>query len=68
VPRILAGHTNRSGQGCVVRFRPAELASYLQTKDMAVRTGTNEVTFALTQTKPQWPNLVLWSSLLNGYE
>ena len=31
----------------MVRLRPVELANYLQTKDMAVRTGTNEITFAL---------------------
>jgi uncharacterized protein len=33
--------------GCVVRLLPIEVADYLQTKDMAVRTGTNEVHFAL---------------------
>lgn len=30
---------------CVVRVLPVELPDYLQTSDMVIRTGTNEVTF-----------------------
>jgi uncharacterized lipoprotein YmbA len=39
--------TAASAQGCVIRLRPIRLAEYLKTKDMAVRTGTNGVDFAL---------------------
>jgi uncharacterized lipoprotein YmbA len=39
--------TNSVSKGIVVRVRPVELAGYLRTKDMVVRTGTNEVSFAM---------------------
>lgn len=31
--------------GCVVRIRPVDLSNYLSTRDIVVRTGTNEVRF-----------------------
>jgi uncharacterized protein len=40
-------HTNSSTPGCVVRLRPVEVADYLNTVDMAVRTGPNQIHFAL---------------------
>jgi uncharacterized lipoprotein YmbA len=36
----------RGGPTCVVRLLPVEVADYLKTEDMAVRTGTNEIIFA----------------------
>lgn len=41
------GSANHPETGCVVRLLPVEVANYLQTQNMAVRTGTNEVNFAL---------------------
>lgn len=38
---------SRTGTNLVVRLQPVEVANYLKTKDMAVRTGTNEVAFDL---------------------
>ncbi|MGH8022677.1 MAG: PqiC family protein [Limisphaerales bacterium] len=33
-------------QGCIVRILPVEVARYLQTRDMVIRTGTNELFLA----------------------
>ncbi|MCL5097030.1 MAG: PqiC family protein [Candidatus Omnitrophica bacterium] len=41
------GNTNTIPASFEVRLRPIEAADYLQTKDIAVRTGTNEIHFAL---------------------
>ncbi len=40
-------HTNTATRVCAIRVRPVELADYLQTKDIAVRTGPNQMKFAL---------------------
>lgn len=45
-PPAVAGHTN-AGPAFAVRLRPVELAEFLNTRDMAVRTGENEIRFAL---------------------
>jgi uncharacterized protein len=47
-PAKSADH-NKTKSGFVVRLLPVEMANYLQTKDVAVRTETNEVTFAMFQ-------------------
>lgn len=40
---------DQMGPAFVVCLRPVEVANYLATRDMVVRTGTNEVTYALFQ-------------------
>lgn len=37
----------RGGPTCVVRLLPVEVADYLKTENIAVRSGTNEIIFAL---------------------
>ena len=44
-----SSHVARQGNGgaCVVRLLPVEVPDYLQTKDMAVRIGTNQIVFTV---------------------
>lgn len=45
---VPTGHSsNHNGPGRVVRLLPVEVANYLESKDMVVRGGTNEVNYHL---------------------
>ncbi|HTV61107.1 MAG TPA: ABC-type transport auxiliary lipoprotein family protein [Verrucomicrobiae bacterium] len=39
--------TQGNGRACVVRLLPVEVPDYLQTEDMAVRIGTNQIEFTV---------------------